>query len=320
MADIQLDTFQIEDDAISASEVEDLSLVDADFSSTADIQQSKIHNLQSDLTSKLNKTGDTMTAPLFGVSPINDLDAAVKQYVDTQFQGLSGTFTVLTKTPNISVLSNGSQTITVTPYRILAENQIVESITTQQIILNNSNLETGTVIWGNSYYLYATASGLKFSTTAPNIFRKHPTNNWAYLSFVKTRSGSNDISPFVKTGDSFRYLNAINILNIASLSGNYNLDCSSLVPSHTRIVFFGWHSESDSAYTADAISSYGDGATRSLLTDYRFQRGYPGAGGGNNQGSSATTNLYGILYNQFLYISIDAAALKNQIWLEGFLD
>jgi hypothetical protein len=320
MSDTQLDTFQIEDNAISTNEVQNLSLADSDISDSADIAQSKIHNLESDLSSKLDKTGGTATAPLFGVSPVNNLDAAVKSYVDTKFQTLAGTFALLVRKPNISVFNPGSQTVTVTPYRILTEGQTVEVTTNQQIILNDSNLESGTVTWGNAYYLYATSTGLKFSSTAPSSLKKHPTNNWAYLSFIRTRSGTNDIAPFVKTENHFRYIDAINILNIVSTSGNYDLDCSSITPVHARVVFFGWHSESNSAYVPDEITSYGDGSGRSMAVDYRNIHGYPGAGGGNNQGSSITSDLYGILYNQILYINIGASALKNQIWFEGFLD
>jgi hypothetical protein len=321
MADTQLDTFQIEDNAISTVEVQDLSLVDLDISDSADIAQSKIHNLESDLASKLDRTGGTATAPLFGVAPVNNLDAATKQYVDNQFQAVSGgTFALLVRKPNVSTFNAGSQIVTVTPYRILTEAQTVEVTTDQQITLNDSNLESGTVTWGSSYYLYATATGLKFSSTAPNVYKKHPTNNWAYLSFIKTRSGTNDIAPFVKTDNHFRYIDAINILDIASASGNYNLDCSAITPAHARIVFFGWHSESNSAYVKTSISSFGDGPSRSLLVDYRYTSGYPGAGGGNNQGSSLTSNIYGILFNQILYVNFAYADLKNQIWFEGFLD
>jgi hypothetical protein len=75
MDNTKVENFQVEDGAIDDSKV----------ASNADIAQSKIENLESDLANKVNKTGDTMTGFLtLNADPTQPLHLVTKQYVDSK--------------------------------------------------------------------------------------------------------------------------------------------------------------------------------------------------------------------------------------------
>lgn len=83
---------------IDNDQLKDLTLKDGKIAANADIQQSKVLNLVTDLASinatlaaKLDSAGDTMTGALvLSGDPINPLEAATKQYVDNTTVALDG--------------------------------------------------------------------------------------------------------------------------------------------------------------------------------------------------------------------------------------
>jgi hypothetical protein len=75
---------------LKRNQIKDESIDNSKVAENAAIQESKIHNLPSDLTSKVSKDGDTMTGFLtLDADPINPLEGATKQYVDSKFSGTS---------------------------------------------------------------------------------------------------------------------------------------------------------------------------------------------------------------------------------------
>jgi hypothetical protein len=344
----QVDNFQIEDKAIGSDQLADSSIIDADISNTANIQQSKINNLSTDLAGKLNVSGGVMTGSLFGVDPVDDLDAATKESVDTFANMNGGSASFLLKEPTIYVYDEGSITVTVEPLKF-GSGLSTQSFNSAQSDLVAANMEGGlSPTFGSNYYLYFNSGDLVFSSTAPNVFKKHPTNNWYYLCFIKTRSGTNDIAPFVKTGSFYRYLSNVSLLSLDatsavipsltpttihfgfngvtttySFSGLYrNLDVSSYVPPKAKIAKLAWSGTYSTASQPSAINIYSD-TTNTYLFDWRNVVGYNGAGGGNNQGSSDSSQLFAPIISNNIYIAISASnntRFGQRVWLEGFFD
>ena len=71
---------------LKRNQIKDESIDDSKVALDAAIQESKIENLSQDLDSKVNKAGDIMTGFLtLDADPIDPLEAATKQYVDSKF-------------------------------------------------------------------------------------------------------------------------------------------------------------------------------------------------------------------------------------------
>lgn len=76
---------------IDNDQLKDLTITNDKISTTAGIEQSKVQNLVSDLSDRVLKSGDTMTGSLFlNADPVGGLEAATKQYVDSNFVTKAG--------------------------------------------------------------------------------------------------------------------------------------------------------------------------------------------------------------------------------------
>jgi hypothetical protein len=81
---------KIADSAVTSAKIADGTIVNADINASAEIAQSKISGLTTDLDSKLPKSGGTMTGAItLSGAPTSDLHAATKAYVDNVTAGIN---------------------------------------------------------------------------------------------------------------------------------------------------------------------------------------------------------------------------------------
>ena len=206
--------FQITNDAIDASKVKDSSILDADISSGADIQQSKVDNLEQDLNSKVNLSGDTLTGILtLNAAPTQPMHAATKKYVDDLTINLHPTDLEL-----ISFIESIGNTLTIGPYSVTVNGSAATNTSNTTIDLTNtSNFENNNTSTG-VYYIYVTGSGVKLSTSLPVFINgkwKHSIQNWKPIgSIIKTSSG---FIPFIKYNSTVLFKNYL-ILGSATAS------------------------------------------------------------------------------------------------------
>ena len=196
----QIKKFQIEDDAIDSVKIKDGSLVDQDIAANADIKQSKIENLEEDLATKINLTGDTFTGILtLHADPVNPFHACTKQYLE---QLLSN---VVVSDPEFvsSIETFGfSGNLTIGPH-VIAVGSVAQSsnISVNIALGDTSNFEGANNTTNGTYYIYATGTGFKLSLTAPvfqNGFWVRNTLGWRCISSIqKITSG---FIPFIKVG------------------------------------------------------------------------------------------------------------------------
>ena len=110
-----VETAKIADGAVTSAKIANDTIVDADINSAAEIAQSKISGLTTDLGNKLPLAGGTMSGAIaMGTNKITGLgeptsaqDAATKSYVDTTVQGIDWKASVkAATTANVTLASD----------------------------------------------------------------------------------------------------------------------------------------------------------------------------------------------------------------------
>lgn len=224
---------QFKDNSISTPKVNDLSIVDVDISETANIQQSKILNLISDLNSKVDNTGDILSGYLtLFRHPLLPNELATKKYAEDNFPTAASTLSII---PNFSTDNN---IVRLTPFYIAHENgQIQLSDTPINISFQFSTIENGQAPQANTfYYLYASGTGFMFSLLAPTSHRLHPTFNWIYIGSLKTNS-SGQLQKFTKLGNLILYPNIPTLFSTGTQSSRTLVDLSTLIPPTSNTAY-----------------------------------------------------------------------------------
>jgi hypothetical protein len=206
MDETQVDKFQIED----------LVITDSKVGSDADIAQSKIHNLESDLASKINKSGDIMTGSLIlNGNPTQPLHAVPKQYVDLKSGNLLSQLDAIVSIYGLKITWTGNKTISVSSGAIKINgilyhftNNLNIDLTTQGV----GGLDTGVIQADKFYYIHALVNSTTQSfaviaslsgtaPTLPNSFDKSK-----LIGAVRT-DGTNNLLRFKTIGNqSYRKL------------------------------------------------------------------------------------------------------------------
>ena len=115
LADDAVDTAEIKDGAVTSAKIANGTIVDADINASAEIAQSKISGLTTDLGNKLALAGGTMSGAIaMGnnkitglATPTADSDAATKLYVDNVTAGINFHQAVhVATTTNLSAVYN----------------------------------------------------------------------------------------------------------------------------------------------------------------------------------------------------------------------
>jgi hypothetical protein len=191
--------FQIQDQSIDSSKIQDGSISDTHVSNSAAIDESKIQNLTQDLNSHISLSGDTMTNILtLNAPPTNPLHAANKFYMT---QTVS---TASSQPEQISYISlnPGSSNLEIGPHAIAAGSGQTSNTSVFINLSSSSNFESGNTTVG-TYYIYATGSGFKLSLSAPTFnngsWMRSTAINWKYIgSVISLTSGT--FLPFYKEG------------------------------------------------------------------------------------------------------------------------
>jgi hypothetical protein len=199
---MRLDRNQIKNDAINDQKLDDLQITNAKIAANANIQQSKIQNLVSDLDSKVDKAGDTLTGYLtLSHDPILPMEIATKQYIDNLSPNNSvSSIGIL---PTIAVFATKA---TVGVGSLIHDSGLTQNISSPiDIPFNSANIENNASISNfTDYYLYATGIGFIWSDTAPSGYKIHPTEGWLYLAWSQT-SASGTLLPLKKHGSVVTY-------------------------------------------------------------------------------------------------------------------
>lgn len=326
MADTQVNKFQIEDNSVNTNKIETETILNEDISfspgpiSTTLIQRSKIENLNLDLNNLMNRSGDTATGQIQGISGTNSLDSITKQYVDDLFLTLSSSVSLRQKYPDVKQENTVGDTITISGYKVLAPTGLLTSAIDTTLQLISSNIEnTPPVTFGSTYYLYLTPSGPKFSIVAPNSLRLHPTNNWIYVTAIFTSAGPNKIKPFYLKNGYYKFIDSQTTLLATSASGTYTLNLSSVISPtalFADLSFFGG-SGSCSGVSANFLASL----TSANVQTTRVITGYCGAGGGDNHGCGLQSEVLVYVDNLQVRVNLTVSASgSSTIRFGGFYE
>lgn len=215
--------FQIKNDSIDSTKIADGDIIDADISASADIQQSKILDLETDLEAKINLSGDEFTGPItLHDLPTDDFHATPKQFIESLISTTSiASYQYL---PDIS-LETPTSLIEIHPYTFAVN----ENIQTNNIITtldpNNAADYDTYVTTSGMYYIYATGTEFKISKVTPIFFNGTWVNNltdkWrAVCSLVRISNGGN-FHPFKKIGKYNRFRKYILLSSQSTPSGTF---------------------------------------------------------------------------------------------------
>jgi len=260
---------------IKRHQLSDQIITDAQVDNNADIAQSKIHNLESDLADKLNRSGDTMTGPLvLAADPVNPLEAATKEYVDNHSTSLSTLITTMpfswvdshtVKIPAGFTCSNDASTDT-----LLYTVDVIADITQN----GAGGLESGSVTPNTWYYLWAikdttnniVSALLSTNSVNPSLPLGYSVKRRIPIA-LRTDSSSNIMPCYIETLTAtdaiVKYFNmTLNKVGIAPVGLTYpttllsttanfasptDLDCSSLLPIEATIGIFNFSCEDGAA-------------------------------------------------------------------------
>lgn len=211
--------FQIEGDAFDSEKIKNESILDQDVAISANIQQSKIENLQPTLATKVNLTGDTLTGVLtLNADPVNPLEAATKYYLESSTTGtVQPAYQYL---PNLDLLDGVNLTIGPSAFTANGVTQTNNSPITFNLT-SPANYDTYVTSAG-TYYLYATGTGFKVSKVIPTFVNGLWINNnidkWRAISTIAKPTTIGNFNPFVKRGVFNRYLTELELTAVSTIA------------------------------------------------------------------------------------------------------
>ena len=207
MADeTQIDNFQIEDEVVTNIKV----------AADANISQTKIHNLQQDLSLKLNKAGDTMTGPLIlNADPVDPSHAASKQYIDLRTNNLSSQLDAIVSIYGLKIYWAGSKILDISAGAIKIFGILYHFTSDLNIDFNTTGsggLDTGSILANKFYYIHALVNsstnmfGVIASASSSSPLLPGGFNSSKLIGAVKT-DGSGNLLKFKTLGNqSYRKL------------------------------------------------------------------------------------------------------------------
>lgn len=162
-------------------QIEDLSVTDAKVAEDAAIEQSKIENLPTDLDSKLNRSGGSMTGYLtMAADPVDDLEIATKQYVDQKLGILGAGTDLLITTTGLKMTWVSNSTISVSSGATLdsTESGLIFLPSAVRVNINavgvNGRDTEDPIVQNTFYYLYLIANSNSIYPTKCILSRNFP--------------------------------------------------------------------------------------------------------------------------------------------------